>query len=196
MPTLPLRGGLLGLAVACGSGWAPTGAGAAIPTEPAFFLDSATSAERFRLAVAESAKPVRRPARTFAEAREQRIADLSDENRALKAQIAALSINRGSAGETIPELEAKIQELRNELAAIRQSSANALQIQTERDHLHESVVRLERELETFKRENHSLKADSRQSWFLVGAGVLVGGLVLGLMMSRLGGYQRRSWDSF
>jgi SH3 domain protein len=130
------------------------------------------------------------------EPRQQRINDLTDENRLLKGQVAALSVNRGSSGETIPELEAKIQELRNELMTIRQSSANALQIQAERDHLHESVVRLERELETVKRAKVSLEADSRQSWFLVGGGVMLGGIALGLILPHLSWRKRSSWDTF
>jgi len=127
--------------------------------------------------------------------RQQRINELTDENRALKAQIAALSVNRSSSGETLPELEARAQTLGTELAAIRQSSANALQIQAERDHLHESVVKLQRELESVKRAKHSLEADSRQGWFLVGAGVLAGGLILGLIIPRLSWRKRSSWDT-
>jgi len=150
-----------------------------------------------QLAAAELHKPAgKTSARPKVDPRQQRINELTEENRSLKAQISALSVNRGSSGESIPELEARIQELRNELMTIRQSAANALQIQAERDHLHESVVRLERELETVKRAKVSLEADSRQSWFLVGAGVMLGGIVLGLILPHLSWRKRSSWDTF
>ena len=171
-----------GRAAQSGPGTAPT------PWEPAPFI---------QLAAADPHKPAgKTTARPKVDPRQQRINELTEENRSLKAQISALSVNRGSSGESIPELEARIQELRNELMTIRQSAANALQIQAERDHLHESVVRLERELETVKRAKVSLEADSRQSWFLVGAGVMLGGIVLGLILPHLSWRKRSSWDTF
>ncbi|WP_236102420.1 TIGR04211 family SH3 domain-containing protein [Methylotetracoccus oryzae] len=171
-----------GRAAQSGPGTAPT------PWEPAPFI---------QLAAADSHKPAgKTTARPKVDPRQQRINELTEENRSLKTQISALSVNRGSSGESIPELEARLQELRNELMTIRQSAANALQIQAERDHLHESVVRLERELETVKRAKVSLEADSRQSWFLVGAGVMLGGIVLGLILPHLSWRKRSSWDTF
>jgi SH3 domain protein len=122
---------------------------------------------------------------------------LSEENRTLKADLAALNAaSRGNTGATIQELETQVQQLGTELMAIRQTSANALQIQAERDHLHESVIRLERELEAVKRAKQSLEADARQNWFLIGAGVLLGGLVLGLIIPQLSWRRRSNWESF
>ncbi len=134
--------------------------------------------------------------RPQAESTQARLNRVTEENRALKAELATLIESRRKSGPTPEELAAKVRELNTELMAIRQTSANALQVQAERDHLHESVIKLERELESVKRSKQSLEADSRQDWFLVGAGVLLAGLILGMIIPHLGWRKRSSWDSF
>ena len=182
-PCLLLTVVLIGVCPAASSGVGNSGAAAPDPV--------------LQLAAAEAQKAARKPAsKPKISPRQQRINELTEENRALKEQVAALSVNRSSSGKTLPELEAEVHALTNELMTIRQSAANALQIQAERDHLHETVVKLERELETTKRAKHALQADARQSWFLVGAGVLLGGIALGLVLPRLSWRKRTSWDTF
>lgn len=94
------------------------------------------------------------------------------------------------------ELNAEVQRLNSELISIRQASANALQIQAERDELQQNVIHLERELESTKREKQALDEDQRQRWFFIGAVVLTAGLLLGLILPRLTWRKRSSWDSF
>jgi len=121
---------------------------------------------------------------------------LGEEYKALKSQLAALKESKNSADKAVEELGAELQRLNTELIAIRQASANALQIQAERDKLQESVINLERDLEAIQREKQALENDHRQNWFLIGAGVLSGGLLLGLALPRLSWRKRSSWDSF
>lgn len=97
---------------------------------------------------------------------------------------------------TPEQLQAELQRQTSELNAIRQAAANALQIQVERDRLQETVIAQGRELEALRRENHALASDQRQSWFFIGAGVLFGGIVLGLLLPRLSWRKRSSWDRF
>jgi SH3 domain protein len=130
------------------------------------------------------------------ESTQARLNRVTEENRALKAELATLTANQHRSGPTAEELAARVQELNTELMAIRQTAANALRVQAERDHLHESVIKLERELESVKRGKQSLEADSRQDWFLVGAGVLLAGLILGMIIPQLGWRKRSHWDSF
>jgi SH3 domain protein len=163
--------------------------------EHRLYLAEAKPADRSGKASAARSRTVTRPHK--GNALQARIDALSEENRALKADLASLNAaSKGSTGATVQELERQVQQLGTELMAIRQTSANALQIQAERDHLHESVIRLERELEAMKRAKQSLDADSRQNWFLIGAGVLLGGLVLGLIIPQLSWRRRSNWDSF
>ncbi|HUL11872.1 MAG TPA: TIGR04211 family SH3 domain-containing protein [Methylococcaceae bacterium] len=114
---------------------------------------------------------------------------LGEENKALKNELAALKIAKDSA-------EKSGRDMNTELIAIRHASANAIQIQAERDQLQEKVIDLERELETTRREKQALDDDIKQDWFLIGAGVLFGGMLLGLILPRLSWRKRDSWNSF
>ncbi|CAL1239876.1 TIGR04211 family SH3 domain-containing protein [Candidatus Methylocalor cossyra] len=118
------------------------------------------------------------------------------ENKRLQEELAALKRGKDDTDKTAQQQRGEIERLNTELIAIRQASANVLQIQAERDRLQESVIQLERELETLRREKSALDGDYRQNWFLIGAGVLFGGVLLGLILPRLSWRRRTSWSSF
>ena len=71
-----------------------------------------------------------------------------------------------------------------------------MQIQEERDRLQERVIKMERELEAASRENYALDRENRQDWFMIGAGVLLGGILLGVFLPRFSWRKKSNWDSF
>lgn len=123
-------------------------------------------------------------------------AALAEENKALKAELTALKEGKSAAEKTAESLSTELRRLNTELLTIRQASANILQIQSERDNLQESVIHLERELEAVKRAKLAIDEDHRQAWFLIGAGVLLTGLILGLVLPQLSWRKKTGWDSF
>lgn len=140
-----------------------------------------------------SAQPV---ARTQIDETVKKLDELTEENKALKAELTAFKSGKNSAEKASEDLNAETERLRSELISIRQASANALQIQAERDQLQEKVINLERELDTTKRERQALDVNNKQDWFLIGAGVLFGGILLGLFLPRLSWRKKSSWNSF
>lgn len=131
---------------------------------------------RERLAVAE---------RNLAEAR-GRISELQAE---LEAMTGELDATRSSLAET----ESANTAIGAELADIRRASANAIELQDRNEALQRRVNGLQAELERATMENVELASRSRQNWFVVGAAVLLGGIVIGLIAPSLRRRRTSSW---
>ena len=94
------------------------------------------------------------------------------------------------------QLHEEVSRLQTELIAVRQAASDLLRIQTERDQLQSSVIALKRELESTTREKNALNEDQKQSWFMIGGGVLVTGIILGVLLPRLRVRRRNHWGSY
>ena len=93
------------------------------------------------------------------------------------------------------ELDQLNTRLSRELDELKHTSSNAVEVLQQRDLLQQRVVTIERELERLKRENDVLKSNDSQDWFLVGAGVLALGLLLGFILPKLSWRRKSSWQS-
>jgi SH3 domain protein len=88
------------------------------------------------------------------------------------------------------------QLLEQQLATIRHASANVLDITNDRERLRMQVADLTRTRADLEQENRDLQSQTQQRWFLIGAGVLVGGILLGLLLPRLRlGRRKSTWGS-
>ncbi|MCW5587790.1 MAG: TIGR04211 family SH3 domain-containing protein, partial [Chromatiales bacterium] len=83
-----------------------------------------------------------------------------------------------------------------EFAALQRTASNAVRIANERNELRKQVAGLTREVEDVKQQNRELENKTAQNWFVIGAGVVVGGIVLGLILPHLRMRRRKSsWGS-
>jgi SH3 domain protein len=121
---------------------------------------------------------------------------LQADNQRLQAELANMKTAKESAEKTNQQLDAEIARLNSEVIAIRQASASILQIQNERDALTEEKRKLVSELEMLKREKIAQDISNKQNWFMIGAGVLFGGIFLGVILPRLSWRKKNSWESF
>lgn len=135
-------------------------------------------------------------ARTDMEANTKKLAALYEENQRLKAELASLKSSKEAAEKTTQEAGAEMARLSSEVTSIRQASANVLQIQNERDQLTQEKAKLEGEMEALRREMRAMDASGKQDWFMIGASVLFGGIVLGLFLPRFSWRKKTGWDSF
>lgn len=111
-----------------------------------------------------------------------RLAKLTDEHKALLAEHEQLK-------------QAKTQ-VDQEFAALQRTASNAVRIANERNELRKQVASLTREVEDVKQQNRELENKTAQNWFLIGAGVVVGGILLGLILPHLRVRRRKSsWGS-
>lgn len=140
---------------------------------------SGTPIARDRLANAE--QELNRQRATVAQLREQN-KTLGDEKAALQKQVAELT----SANENIDR----------EVTQIRRVSANALALDEENNGLRNQLSRLESEYQLLRHENQVLQDRTARDWFIVGAGVVLLGVLIGLIIPKIRWQRKSPWNRF
>ncbi|MET0082651.1 MAG: TIGR04211 family SH3 domain-containing protein [Sedimenticola sp.] len=127
---------------------------------------------------------------------EVRLKELQEEPGRLSSKLASLQDAHKKLGSEHQQLQQQKQETDLELRNLQRTASNAVRISNERNELRKQVVDLTQLTEELKQENRELKNDSAQHWFLIGAGVIVGGILLGLILPKLRINRRKSsWGS-
>jgi SH3 domain protein len=136
------------------------------------------------------------PARDKLAVAEARIAELTRAPGELQQQLDSLQREHQALTSSHAKLQAEKQRLETAHAALQRTSADAVRISEERNALRKQVADLTRETQDLKLRTNELENSNLQQWFLAGAGVLAGGLLLGLILPNLSLRRRRSnWDS-
>ena len=139
------------------------------------FLSTETSA-RDRLAVAERSLSNSRGRVTELE---QQAAALTSEVSKTKTELEQTRANHG--------------QVSQELASIKTAAANVVEIRDQNESLRQKLIDRERQVEQLTAENAALSGRSSQNSFIVGAGVLFGGIVIGLIAPSLRKKRRSDW---
>lgn len=115
---------------------------------------------------------------------------------ALAAQLARLQSETADLETRFGASERERQRLEQELATIRHASANVLDIANDRERLRIQVAALTRARADLEQANRDLGNQTNQRWFLIGSGVLGGGVLLGLILPHLRfGRRKSAWGS-
>ena len=135
-------------------------------------------------------------------AREQ-VASLTARIQELQAEPEQIRSRLSQLQEDYAKLQKEHQKLLNdknsitqELAGIRQTAANAINISNERSELRKQVVKLKQETAELQHTNRELANNRNQRWFLIGAAVVLGSILLGWLLPYLRFKRRRtsSWS--
>lgn len=89
-------------------------------------------------------------------------------------------------------LEQEKERLEEELAAIKYASINLVAITQERSNLRKRVAGLTGQVADLQQKNRDLKNETNQRWFLIGAGVVTGAILIGLVLPHLRFRRRKS----
>lgn len=112
---------------------------------------------------------------------------------ALEGEVAELETEVKTTQDMLEAERASGSAVSTELAAIREASANAVALRDQNESLRRRVNELTAETEAAALQNSQLASRSRQNWFVVGAAVLFGGIVIGLVAPTLRRTRRSSW---
>ena len=137
-----------------------------------------------------------RAARDRLAAAEKSLAELELENRKMETTMAALEEEKSALEKQLSTLDGQGRKVSQELAEIKRTASSALAIDSENKDLKGRVVSLERQLQTLQQENEGLKDRTARDWFMVGAAVVLLGIVVGLIIPRIRWRKKSSWDTF
>lgn len=137
---------------------------------------STQPAAKDRLAVAQ---------KDLAAARD-RVSELEAENKMLKDELTGTQSQLG-------DLKGKHAEVSADLADLQKAAANVVEIRDQNTTLRQRLIDRERQVDELTTTNRSLSSRTNQNWFVVGAGVLLGGIVIGLVAPSLRRKRRSDW---
>ena len=129
-------------------------------------------------------------------AAEAEVASLKAAPGELSSRLAKLTDQHKALQNEHNQLKASKRQVDQEYAALQRTASNSVRIANERNELRKQVASLTREIEDVKQQNRELENKTAQNWFLIGAGVVVGGIILGLILPHLRVRRRKSsWGS-
>lgn len=95
--------------------------------------------------------------------------------------------------QTRDQLAKENAKLTRELEEIRRTSANTLKIAEENRQLSRRLAEMQQDTMLLRQDNETLKDRSRRDWFVVGAIVVVGSMLLGILLTRIRWRKRSGW---
>ena len=127
---------------------------------------------------------------------EKNLAELELENSKMSATIATLTKEKNAIDKSLAALDGESRSISQELAEIKRTASSALALDSENKNLKARVVSLERQMQTLHQENESLKDRTARDWFMVGAAVVLLGIIIGLIIPRIRFRKKAAWDTF
>lgn len=117
----------------------------------------------------------------------EKFAGTAEELKTLKGEFAKL--NREN-----DKLEKEYKSLQDQMGRINQVAAKPILLDKENRELKEQNVTLSNEMQLISQENQILKDRSDRDWFIAGAGIMVVGILLGLILPKLRPSKKSSWS--
>jgi len=137
-----------------------------------------------------SEEPIAKEKLAAAQSKLQR---LLEQNNALKEELVTLKKSGADLEAERNALLSQTESAGAELERLNQVAAQPILLDKQNRELKQQNVSLEKELQLIQQENQVLKDRSQREWFIAGAGVLLGGMLLGLIIPKLRWRKKSGW---
>ena len=124
---------------------------------------------------------------------EQGLENAREKETEVRSQLETLRAENEALLRTRDDLENEVKTLSGELADLKRTAGAAIALRDENRTLKQSTTALEERYRILEQDHATLRNARSRDWFLAGAGVLFGGMVLGLIIPKLRFRRRRSW---
>lgn len=138
-----------------------------------------------------SDQPTARDQLTAAQAKLEK---LEEKNTSLSSRLASMQKDNGLLSSKLNELTSAHKKAEIDLNRLNEVAAKPILLDRENRELKEKTVSLSNDLQLLRNENQLLKDRSDRDWFIAGAGVLLGGILLGLLAPKLRRRKKDSWE--
>lgn len=118
---------------------------------------------------------------------------LKEKQVALKNELADLQKNNSELQAAQKQLENTILSLQTTLSRLKESAAEPVRIADENEQLKQSLQNEQNKNADLVKKNAFLADQDIKQWFMIGAGVSIGSLILGLLITRIRWKKRDSW---
>ena len=127
---------------------------------------------------------------------ERQLAALREELASAKDQLASTEETLNATEGQLKDAEGANTDMAAELNDIRSASASAISLRDQNKSLRQRVIDMERDMNRVTMENRELASRANREWFVIGAAVLIVGILLGIIVPRLKPRRRSSWGDF
>ena len=126
----------------------------------------------------------------------QQLTNVNPEGASMDSQLEAIRGAYDAATRQFSVLENEKSALQAEVDEIRRGSANALAIASQNRSLQQQLIDAEIRLSLIEQENANLGSETTRNWFVTGALVLFGGVLVGLILPRMKWQRKSRYDQF
>ncbi len=125
---------------------------------------------------------------------QDKLSQLDTSNQSLKKELKDLRAEKTAVDEAYAKLQNEHGTTQKELVHLGKVAANPIMLAKENKELTDKFASMSHELEMLRNEHQVVKDRSRQNWFMAGAGVIILGMLLGLMIPKLRFKRKDRWD--
>ena len=126
----------------------------------------------------------------------QQLTNAADEGTSMQTQLGSIRSEYDAAKQRIAQLEQDNADLQAEIDEIRRTAANVLAVDNQNRNLQQQLTDAEMTVSILEQENAQLTSRTTRNWFITGALVLFGGVMLGLLIPKLSWSRRSRYDRF
>jgi SH3 domain protein len=135
----------------------------------------------------------RPPARITLPDVEARLAASEEQRRKLQAELREVGQQKAALERQLGQAESSGDDLQQELRRITNLSSRTVEIDAENRQLQQTLTETQQALEDAQAESRRLASRSNREWFVIGALVVIFGILVGLILPRIRWRKKSSW---